>query len=112
MALPDKAVQIWPKSRGLGCVTSVPAADENRDAGFTQFRVDAHNIKAICVHNLGKDCSRFQHSTSLALRLAGLGPVCSYCIVLLMVIERDRPPPIQDATAVQTGGKRDEYKCV
>ena len=42
-------VQIWPKSRGLGCVTSAPAADENRDAGFTRFRVDAHNIKAICV---------------------------------------------------------------
>ena len=43
-------IQIWPKSRGLGCVTSAPAADENRDAGFTRFRVDAHNIKAICVH--------------------------------------------------------------
>ena len=44
-------IQIWPKSRGLGCVTSAPAADENRDAGFTRFRVDAHNIKAICVHS-------------------------------------------------------------
>ena len=74
-------VQIWPKSRGLGCVTSAPAADENRDAGFTRFRVDAHNIKAICVHNLGKDCSRFQHSTSLTLRLAGPGLLVLYCIV-------------------------------
>ena len=42
-------VQIWPKSRGLGCVTSAPAADENRDAGFTRFRVEPSNIDAICV---------------------------------------------------------------